>query len=194
MSMPVIIPSNTKRCQSITDIIESVALEQTGLSHIINAEGEKIQKALTLSTNNEELIKVNTSVLSMVKAITILETVLQDKLKMFDACLCNDCPIDPCTPPVVEVLLNEAKDGTLTLTEPGVYKFTGVKKPAKLTINSTPTSVITTTKPLPAGITLTNNILSIDATYDWSLAHGLSFKIGTAECYSSLIIAIASVV
>ncbi|NLD19003.1 MAG: Cys-Gln thioester bond-forming surface protein [Clostridiales bacterium] len=46
MSMPVIKASNTTRQQSVTDIIASVALEQTALSHILNAEGEKIQKAL----------------------------------------------------------------------------------------------------------------------------------------------------
>lgn len=48
MSMPVIRPSCVSRCQAITDIIESVALEQTALSHILNAEGEKIQKVLEI--------------------------------------------------------------------------------------------------------------------------------------------------
>lgn len=41
MGMPVIEASNIKRCDAITDIIESVALEQVALSHILNAEGEK---------------------------------------------------------------------------------------------------------------------------------------------------------
>ena len=49
MGMPIITPSNTTRCQAITDIIESVALEQTALSHILNAEGEKIQKVVSIS-------------------------------------------------------------------------------------------------------------------------------------------------
>lgn len=44
MGMPVITPSITTRAQAVTDIIESVALEETALSHILNAEGEKIQK------------------------------------------------------------------------------------------------------------------------------------------------------
>lgn len=48
MSMPVIKPSCTSRSQAITDIIESVALEQTAISHILNAEGEKIQKVLEI--------------------------------------------------------------------------------------------------------------------------------------------------
>lgn len=51
--MPVIIASNTSRQQSVTDIIESVALEQTALSHILNAEGKKIQKVLELCATFE---------------------------------------------------------------------------------------------------------------------------------------------
>lgn len=48
MGMPVITPSTTTRTQAITDIIESVALQETALSHILNAEGEKIQKMVAL--------------------------------------------------------------------------------------------------------------------------------------------------
>ena len=48
MGMPVIKPSTTTRDQAITDIIESVALEETALSHILNAEGEKIQKMVAM--------------------------------------------------------------------------------------------------------------------------------------------------
>ena len=44
MGMPVITASATTRDQAITDLIQSVALEETALSHILNAEGEKIQK------------------------------------------------------------------------------------------------------------------------------------------------------
>lgn len=44
MGMPVIPASATTRTQAITDIIQSIALQETALSHILNAEGEKIQK------------------------------------------------------------------------------------------------------------------------------------------------------
>ena len=40
MGMPVISSSNITRSQAITDIIQSVALEEAALSHILNAEGE----------------------------------------------------------------------------------------------------------------------------------------------------------
>ena len=46
MGMPVISHSTTSRRQAITDIIESVALQQTALSHILNAECEKLQRIL----------------------------------------------------------------------------------------------------------------------------------------------------
>ncbi len=42
MGMPVIASGTGSRFQAITDIVTSVALEQTALSHILNAEGEKI--------------------------------------------------------------------------------------------------------------------------------------------------------
>ena len=50
MGMPVITASTTTRNQAVTDIIQSVALEETALSHILNAEGEKIHRKLLLWT------------------------------------------------------------------------------------------------------------------------------------------------
>lgn len=90
MSMPVIVASDTTRCQAITDTIESVALEQTGLSHIINAEGEKIQAVLALpGVTVQEMLAVNKSVKSMVNTISQLEMILQNKLGLFEDCLCE---------------------------------------------------------------------------------------------------------
>ncbi len=91
MSMPIIVPGTGTRCQAITDIIASIALEQTALSHILNAEGEKIQKIVANTTSAEQLLRVNRSVRSMVSTITRLETVLQSKLDLFEDCLCQDC-------------------------------------------------------------------------------------------------------
>ena len=93
MGMPVIEPGTSTRCQSITDMISSVALEQTALSHILNAEGEKIQKIVAIATTSEELLAVNKSVESMVNSITKLEMVLQGKLSLFEDCLCDDCDL-----------------------------------------------------------------------------------------------------
>ena len=56
MGMPVITPSTTTREQAITDIIESVALEETALSHILNAEGEKIQKMVAMPDITPEML------------------------------------------------------------------------------------------------------------------------------------------
>lgn len=73
--------------QSINDLFESVALMETSLSHILNAEGEKLQKAVLIGTI-EEIIAVNKSVEDMVKSITRLEFILYDKLNTFHCAIC----------------------------------------------------------------------------------------------------------
>ncbi|MEG1862719.1 MAG: hypothetical protein RR198_03840 [Oscillospiraceae bacterium] len=87
MSMPVIVPGTVTRDQSISDIIQSVALEQTGLSHILNAEGEKIQAVVAHGTI-DQMLAVNKSVQEMLGAVSRLEMVLQMKLELFS---CNIC-------------------------------------------------------------------------------------------------------
>ena len=90
MGMPVISSSNITRSQAITDIIQSVALEEAALSHILNAEGEKIQKMVAMADVTPEiLLQTNKSVESMVGAVTRLETILQSKLSAFEGCLCE---------------------------------------------------------------------------------------------------------
>lgn len=91
MSMPVITPGTSNRCQAVTDIITSVALEQTALSHVINAEGEKIQKVLEFAKTPEELLAVNKSVNDMIDSISRLEMILHGKLQIFKDCACKDC-------------------------------------------------------------------------------------------------------
>lgn len=92
MGMPIIQPSNISRCQSITDIIQSVALEQAALAHILNAEGEKIQKIVALSDSPQEMLMVNKSVNDIVNSVSMLEIVLKSKLALFEDCLCEECP------------------------------------------------------------------------------------------------------
>ena len=99
MGMPVITPSTTTRSQAITDIIESVALQETALSHILNAEGEKIQKMVAMQdVSPDVLLATNKSVESMVNAVSRLEMILHSKLSAFDGCLCQ--PDDAAAPEV----------------------------------------------------------------------------------------------
>ena len=92
--MPVISSSNITRSQAITDIIESVALQETALSHILNAEGEKIQKMVAMQdVTPDVLLATNKSVESMVNAVSKLEMILHSKLSVFDGCLCQTAPV-----------------------------------------------------------------------------------------------------
>lgn len=60
------------REQAFTDLMQSIALQQTALSHILNAEAEKMEKAMEISTQ-EEIIEVNKSVTGMVSSIVTIE-------------------------------------------------------------------------------------------------------------------------
>lgn len=92
MGMPVITNSQGSRYSAVTDIIQSVALEQAALSHILNAEGEKLQTVLSTNCNSPELIlATNDSVRSMVDSVAKLEMILQYKLSLFEDCLCDHC-------------------------------------------------------------------------------------------------------
>ena len=70
----------TSDCQSITDIIQSIALMEASLSHILNAEGEKIQKILSCANSTCDIIKVNDSVNKTIINISHLEQILYSKL------------------------------------------------------------------------------------------------------------------
>ncbi|MEG1499613.1 MAG: hypothetical protein RR400_00870 [Clostridia bacterium] len=84
MSMPKIVPGTGTTEQAINDLIESVALEQTGISHILNAEGEKIQAMLAQpGVTPDQLLAVNESVKATINSITQLEMILQGKLNLF---------------------------------------------------------------------------------------------------------------
>lgn len=84
MSMPVIKPGTGTFAQAINDIITSVALEETGLSHILNAEGEKIQAFVAMpGVTTDQLLAVNHSVQDTINAVARLEMVLQSKLDLF---------------------------------------------------------------------------------------------------------------
>jgi hypothetical protein len=86
MGMPVISVVDIDIDVVITNMIASIALVEAGISHILNAEGEKIQKAVGNVTDGAdgttlaELIQINNSVQGMVDSTAKLEEALQAKL------------------------------------------------------------------------------------------------------------------
>ena len=88
MGMPEIRSSNVSRSQAITDTLQSIALEEAALAHILNAEGEKLQCAVAMECiTAEKLIEVNETVRSTMEAAAKFEQALQAKL----AVLFQDC-------------------------------------------------------------------------------------------------------
>ncbi|MCP8616164.1 hypothetical protein [Salirhabdus salicampi] len=60
-------------------LLSSIALEEISLSHIMNAEGEKLQKAIKGNCDWKDLMKVNDNVNDMLKTIVKKQILLQFK-------------------------------------------------------------------------------------------------------------------
>lgn len=90
MSMPIIKPGTITRDESVADIIESVAMEESSISHILNAEGEKLQAIINMEdVSYSDLIAANKSVKSTIDSVIQLEMNLQKKLNMFSDIICQ---------------------------------------------------------------------------------------------------------
>ncbi|SHK97793.1 hypothetical protein [Desulforamulus aeronauticus] len=85
-NIPNITPIITiDREEALTMLLASIALEEMGLAHIINAEGEKIQYVLNTEINKSVSIKdiqeVNQGVERVIRSTTKLQMLLQEKLE-----------------------------------------------------------------------------------------------------------------
>lgn len=127
MSMPSFPPNGADltREEALTMIIASIAMEELALSHIINAEGEKLQYILgtlpgaKLCAGPQDVLAVNKSVASLLDVVAQNQMLLKNKLeRVLEACPppppppcmpghcppCpspSPCPPSPCPPPPV---------------------------------------------------------------------------------------------
>jgi hypothetical protein len=82
MGMPKITLEDIDFTQAINNIIASIALEESAISHMLNAEGEKVQKAVSITgITVEELLNINNSVAAVVNGLSRIEQDLAQKLK-----------------------------------------------------------------------------------------------------------------
>lgn len=86
-------PLFTARCQAWTDIIESIALQESALANILQGEGSKMQEVIQMeNTTIQQLFQLNCRVTGLVGAISRLENILQMKLQSATNHL-QDCEI-----------------------------------------------------------------------------------------------------
>ena len=86
-------PLFTARCQAWTDIIESIALQESALANILQGEGSKMQEVIQMeNTTTQQLFQLNCRVTGLVGAISRLENILQMKLQSATNHL-QDCEI-----------------------------------------------------------------------------------------------------
>jgi len=81
-NVPDIQPKITiKREEAVNLLLVSIALEEIGLSHILNAEGEKIQEVLKHHPSVSDLLAVNKSVERTLRDVIKTQILLQFKLE-----------------------------------------------------------------------------------------------------------------
>ena len=67
--------------QAVIDLLESIALQESALSHILCAESQKMKAAMSMEELDLcKLLEVNDSATNMVHAVANLELALKDKL------------------------------------------------------------------------------------------------------------------
>lgn len=94
MGMPIIECFDVEVCCAASSLLQSIALEEAAVAHILNAEGEKIQKFIaSCNLKKDELLEVNCSVESMIEKLIVLENLLKAKLDMIipllEKCQCR---------------------------------------------------------------------------------------------------------
>lgn len=186
MSIPIITSGTGSRCQAISDLIESVALEQAAISHMLNAEGEKMQKIVRLATSTE-ILQVEQSVEQLINSITSLEIVLQNKLSLFSNCLCENCPCQPISNVDIttEVENIDVAKGSNTSFE--ITNFSATQGLVEFNVQVTPNypvELVSTTT--PAAVTLNGNTLSID--FSQSQTGDIVLRTGRDECTIEILI------
>ena len=68
--------------QAVVDLLESIALQESALRHILCAESQKMKTALAMEEVDLcKLLEVNDSATNMVHAVANLELVLKEKLE-----------------------------------------------------------------------------------------------------------------
>lgn len=82
-NFPTISPEITRE-KALNMILASIAMEELGLSHIINAEGEKIQYVLKQAAGTEcieDILAVNKSVESLMNILMQNQVFLKNKME-----------------------------------------------------------------------------------------------------------------
>jgi len=106
----ITIPETVTEENALANIIASIALEEAALAHIINAEGEKIQRVVGTFTPEGETVPlpllvpataadmqaINSTVGGMMETVSNIETSLHNKLRTVLAVL--EIPPAPTTP------------------------------------------------------------------------------------------------
>ena len=82
-------PAKPAECNACCELLESIASVEASLAHILNAEGEKLQKAVQIARDIDELLEANDSVSKAIMNAAHLEYMLLNKLEAINGICIN---------------------------------------------------------------------------------------------------------
>ncbi len=171
--------TSTNRCEAISEIISSVAHEQSGLANILNVEAEKIKYFTSVSKDPQEILAANKSVEKMVNAITKLEVILASKLEIFSDCLCTGCEETKGGYSVLSMVVGSENGGRIERDDNlKTFRYYPGTTGTEIKFITEPTCPIIPKTALPSGLVFKENTLVIPNGYNWTQTFNMIFTVG----------------
>lgn len=82
--------------QAVTDIVESIALEEAAISNILSSEGELVRKLRDMKCSAAELLAANKSVNRVIKTALKMQMLLQFKMEDAEEAFAGIGAIEEC--------------------------------------------------------------------------------------------------
>ncbi len=166
------------RCDAISEIISSVAKEQSGLASILSVEAEKIKYVTSKAESTQDILDTNKSVEKMINAITKLEVILASKLELFNECLCENC-YEKQGYSILSLTVESENGGRVERDDDlKVFRYYPGTTGTTIKFITEPETLVTYKSGMPVGLKYDSNKLYIPDSYNWGQTHSMIFTVG----------------
>ncbi len=174
--------SKNYRCEAISQIISSVAEEQSSLASILSAEANKINYITENNHSIQDVLNANKSVEKMINAITKLEVILSSKLDLFGDCLCVDCDNSKQGYSMLSMTVESENGGRIERDENLVlFRYYPGTTGTTIKFITEPETVVTLKSGMPSELTFENNKLVIPNNYKFNQTYQMIFTVGEGD-------------
>ncbi len=174
---------------AISEIISSVAKEQSSISEILLAEANKIKYVTEKSHDTNEILNVNKSVDKLVNTLTKLEIILSSKLELFNDCLCTDCDSKSTGYSILSMSVETENGGRIERDDDlKTFRYYPGSTGTTIKFIPEPDCLITYIEGMPNGLKFDNNKLYIPDGFIWPQTYKMKFIVGENDLAYEIIL------